>query len=204
VEQFLIILGIIWLAVISPGADFAMISQISSIQGRRAGILAAMGIAIGCWLHVTYAIFGLALVERLFPQALSIIRVAGAIYLIYLGIKMMLAKTKPAIADAPACEGNETRAFITGLLTNSLNPKTSVFVVSLYAQGIGRETSIFVQLGYGAAISLSHLIWFGLVAVFLSQSAIRAYVLANQRAVNIVIGCMLILLGIALALSDIG
>jgi threonine/homoserine/homoserine lactone efflux protein len=94
VEQFLIILGIIWLAVISPGADFAMISQISSIQGRRAGILAAMGIAIGCWLHVTYAIFGLALVERLFPQALSIIRVAGAIYLIYLGIKMMLAKTR--------------------------------------------------------------------------------------------------------------
>ncbi len=203
-EHIFVILGIIWLAVISPGADFAMISRISAIQGRRSGILAAAGIATGCWFHVAYAIFGLALVERVFPQALLLIRFAGAVYLVYLGITMIRAVPTTVAANAPYDESGNTRAFITGLLTNGLNPKTSVFVVSLYAQGIGGETPILTQLGYGAAISLTHLVWFGAVAVFLSQPAIRAHVLSNQRAVNTVIGGILVLLGIALALSSGG
>lgn len=75
--------------------------------------------------------------------------------------------------------------------------------MSLYAQVIGRTTPIAVQIGYGAFISLSHLLWFGAVATFLSRPTIRARVLANQRVVNAVIGAILILLGIVLALSDL-
>lgn len=203
-EHVFVILGIIWLGVISPGADFAMISRLSAIQGRRAGILAAAGIAIGCWLHIAYAIFGLALVERLFPQALTVIRFVGAAYLVYLGLTMAFARTVAVADDTPVTRGGGGRAFVTGVLTNALNPKTSMFVVSLYAQAIGRETSVVVQLGYGAAISLTHLLWFGAIAIFLSRPAIRARVLANQRIVNGVIGGILALLGIILAFSDVG
>ena len=203
-EHFLVILGIIWLAVISPGADFAMISRMSAIQGRLAGITASVGIATGCWFHVTYAIFGLELVERLFPQALEVVRIAGAVYLVYLGITMIFASPATVVDDNPANQDRASRAFITGLLTNGLNPKTSVFVVSLYAQAIGSETPISAQMGYGAAISLSHLLWFGAVAIFLSQPSIRARVLANQKVVNSVIGSILVVLGVALAYSDVG
>jgi threonine/homoserine/homoserine lactone efflux protein len=203
-EHILVIMGVVWLAVISPGADFAMISRLSAVQGRRSGIMAAAGIATGCWLHVVYAIFGLALVERLFPQALVVMRIAGAAYLVYLGISMVLARPAANADGAPVARGSDGRAFVTGLLTNGLNPKTSMFVVSLYAQAIGPATPIGAQIGYGAFISLSHLLWFGAVAVFLSRPKIRAGVLANQRVANYAIGAILILLGVALALSDLG
>jgi hypothetical protein len=105
------------------------------------------------------------------------------------------------IADEAAVALGDSRAFVTGLLTDALNPKTSMFVISLYTQTMGGATPISVQLAYGAFISLSHLLWFGAVASVLSRQQIRAQVLANQRVVNGVIGGILIVLGVALALS---
>ena len=203
-DQFPIILAIIWLAVISPGADFAMVSRVSFIEGQRSGMMAALGIALACWFHIAYAIFGLGLIERLFPHLLDVLRIAGAAYLIYLGLTMVLARPGPVEDQVAVGARHGIKLLTTGLLTNGLNPKTSVFAVSLYAQVIGRDTPLGVQLGYGVAISLSHLIWFAAVAVFLSRPAIRARVLAHQRAVNGSIGAVLILLGIALGVTDIG
>lgn len=206
-EGFFLILGIIWLAAISPGADFAMVSRLSCIDGRRAGLLAALGIAMGCWFHVGYAIFGIAIVERLFPQFLIVLKIGGAAYLIYLGATMALSHLAPHPASTPDAEAPSrpagSRSLTMGLLTNGLNPKTAVFVVSLYAQAIGPGTPLAVKLGYGVAISLSHLIWFATVATFLSQPSIRARVMARQRLANACIGTILILLGIMLGLSDV-
>jgi threonine/homoserine/homoserine lactone efflux protein len=202
-SHLLLILPVIWLAVISPGADFAMISRVSCIDGRRAGIMAALGIALGCWLHIAYAVFGLGIVERLFPQFLTVLKVAGALYLIWLGWTMAMAKAVTAAAEE-ASSRNRRRPLATGLLTNALNPKTSIFVVSLYAQAIGPGTPLATKLGYGAIISLSHLAWFAAVAVFLSHPLIRAWVLARQHVVNRIIGAVLVLLGVALGLADLG
>jgi threonine/homoserine/homoserine lactone efflux protein len=202
-DQFPLILGIIWLAVISPGADFAMVSRVSFIEGPRAGIMAAFGIALACWFHISYAIFGLGMVGQLFPQLLNIIKILGAIYLIYLGLTMVLAKPVPTDDGLPISVSSGGKSFVTGVLTNGLNPKTSIFVISLYTQVIGSSTPLGVQLGYGLAISLSHLVWFVAVAVFLSRPTIRTRVLANQRIANCCIGAILIFLGIALGLTDI-
>ncbi len=201
--HLILILPVIWLAVISPGADFAMISRVSCIDGRRAGIMAALGIALGCWLHITYAVFGLGIVARLFPQFLTVLKVAGAIYLIWLGWTMATTTAVTAAAEGASSQSRR-RPLATGLLTNALNPKTSIFVVSLYAQAIGPDTPLAAKLGYGAVISLSHLAWFATVAVFLSHPSIRAWVLARQHVVNRIIGTVLILLGITLGLPDFG
>ncbi|MDR6147638.1 threonine/homoserine/homoserine lactone efflux protein [Sphingomonas sp. SORGH_AS870] len=202
-SNLLLILPVIWLAVISPGADFAMISRVSAIDGRRAGLMAALGIALGCWLHIAYAAFGLGLVAHLFPQFLSVLKLTGALYLVWLGWTMATAQavTAPAEGVSPR---NRRRPLVTGLLTNALNPKTSIFVVSLYAQAIEPGTQLAVKLSYGAIISLSHLAWFAAVALFLSHPAIRAWVLARQHVVNRIIGTVLILLGVALGLADLG
>ncbi len=202
-EQFLIILGIVWLAVVSPGADFAMVSRASFIEGRTAGLYAALGIAAACWFHIGYAVFGLALVERWFPNLLEVIRYAGAGYLVYLGFSIAFSRPSATDAEDAAAPGKPHRLFLTGLFTNALNPKTSIFVVSLYAQIIGPGTSTGIKLGYGLLISLSHLAWFGLVAFFLSQPAIRARVLKRQRHMNTAIGFILILLGLILAFADL-
>ena len=87
-----LIFGITWLAVISPGTDFAMISRNSFLHGRRAGMLAALGIALSCWFHVFYAVFGLTVMERLFPHLLGIVKIIGAAYLVYVGATTALAR----------------------------------------------------------------------------------------------------------------
>jgi threonine/homoserine/homoserine lactone efflux protein len=202
-DQLPFIFGITLLAVVSPGADFAMISRNSFLYGRRAGILAAVGIGMSCWFHVFYAIFGLAIVQRLFPNILEVIKLAGAGYLIYIGASTVLAKPKSVgPGDVPGGQ-SVARAITAGVLTNGLNPKTAVFVISLYTQIIGPGRSLAFQLGCGLFISLAHLIWFAGVASFLSRPTIRQTVLANQRVFNGLIGSVLVLLGVALALFDV-
>ncbi|EIZ79294.1 RhtB family transporter [Novosphingobium sp. Rr 2-17] len=202
-DQLPLIFGITLLAVVSPGADFAMISRNSFLYGRRAGVLAAVGIGISCWFHVFYAIFGLAIIQRLFPHILDVIKIAGAGYLIYVGATTALARAKTVGADDVPGGQTAVRAITAGILTNGLNPKTAVFVISLYTQIIGPGRSIAFQLGCGLFISLAHLIWFAGVASFLSQPAIRLKVLANQRVFNGLIGAVLVMLGIALVLFDV-
>jgi threonine/homoserine/homoserine lactone efflux protein len=202
-DQLPLIFGITLLAVVSPGADFAMISRNSFLYGRRAGIMAAVGIGLSCWIHVFYAIFGLAIVQRLFPNILDVIKLAGAAYLIYIGATTSLAKPKPVGPDDVPGGQTVARAITAGALTNGLNPKTAVFVISLYTQIIGPGRSIAFQLGCGLFISLAHLIWFAGVASFLSQPAIRLKVLANQRVFNGLIGSVLVVLGLALVLFDV-
>ena len=85
-----------------------------------------------------------------------------------------------------------------GFLTNALNPKTSIFVISLYAQVVGHDTAVQVKLAYGALISAIHLMWFALVAFFLSREAVRQYVNRNRRTIDRIIGALLIALGIGL------
>lgn len=197
-----LIFGITWLAVISPGADFAMISRNSFLHGRRAGMLAALGIALSCWFHVFYAVFGLTVMERLFPHLLGIVKIIGAAYLVYVGATTALARPSPTSGEDTGDGHSAMQAITAGMLTNGLNPKTAVFVISLYTQIIGPGRSLAYQLGCGLFISLSHLVWFTGVAAFLSRPAVRARVLANQRIFNAAIGAVLILLGAALAVFD--
>lgn len=89
-----------------------------------------------------------------------------------------------------------------GLLTNSLNPKTSLFVISLYSQIIVSGTVLSEKLVWGAFIALSHLLWFASVSVFMSTPHVRNRILANQRIVNLAIGTVLLALACLLMVND--
>ena len=77
------------LAVISPGADFAMVTRSSYAQGRKAGLAAAIGIALGVQVHVLYTVLGIAVIISQSPVLFMAMKVVGAGYLIYLGYKSL-------------------------------------------------------------------------------------------------------------------
>lgn len=200
------VVAITWLAVISPGADFAVVSRNSSVHGRSAGLASSVGIGAGCFVHVGYAIVGLAVIFQLLPGFFRYIQIIGALYLAYLGVTLMLSKSvdpsdPAAIRHSPR---NSWHFFRMGLLTNSLNPKTSLFVISLYSQVIGLETALSEKLLWGIFIAVSHVLWFGGVSVFMSTPVVRSRILANQRAFNVAIGVALVVLGGLLLGNDIG
>jgi RhtB (resistance to homoserine/threonine) family protein len=192
------------LAVISPGADFAMVTRNSMVLSRRAGVLTATGIALGVLIHVAYSMAGIGLLISRSILLFNLIKFAGAAYLIYLGITMMRAKKADAseVAAEPAAL-SDFDALKTGFFTNALNPKTTLFVVSLFTQVISPQTPLLVQLGYGAFMSLAHLVWFVLVACAFSSDVARRVVASSRHLVERSIGAVLVALGVSLALVSI-
>jgi len=192
------------LAVISPGADFAMVTRNSMVLSRRAGVLTAIGISLGVLIHVAYSMAGIGLLISRSILLFSLIKYAGAAYLIYLGITMMRSKkaepTETAEQRAPLSDFD---ALKTGFFTNALNPKTTLFVVSLFTQVISPETPLLVQLGYGAFMSLAHLVWFVLVACAFSSDVAKRFVASSRHIIERGIGAALVALGLSLAMFSI-
>ena len=197
-EQYAIVLGITVLAVISPGADFAMVSRNSFIHGRQSGMLSALGIGTSCWVHIFYTIFLLAAMQKLLPNLLLYVRFAGAAYLAYVGLTTMLSGASVETVSTDVTNLNSARSFMSGFLTNALNPKTAVFVISLYTQLIGPHSSLAYALFCGATISLCHLVWFVIVSISLSQQTARTWVLRHVVVFNRIIGTILLCIAASL------
>ncbi len=187
------------LAVISPGADFAMVTRNSYLYGRRAGLLAASGIALGVQVHVMYTMLGVGLLISKSPGLYFAIKIIGAIYLIYIGYQTFFARAVISAETGTGQPLNNLAALRAGFMTNAFNPKTTLFVLSTYTQVVQVDTSLLAQFGYGLFMSAAHWIWFSLVALFFSDHRLRNLMLRQQVMLNRFIGSVLILLGVTLA-----
>ena len=200
--ELLAVVAITFFAVISPGPDFAMVSRNSLLLSRRSGVLTALGIGTGVCVHVTYTLLGVGLLIQQSLWLFNLIKLEGAAYLIFLGIKMLRAKpaTDEVLAEQPAL--SSLGALRTGFLTNELNPKTTIFIVSLFMQVVQPQTPLAVQLGYGAFIVLAHAVWFSAVAIFFSTDSVRGRLLAVRHWIDRVFGALLVGFGMLLALTQ--
>lgn len=190
------------LAVISPGADFAMVTRSSYAQGRKAGLAAAAGIALGVQVHVLYTVLGIAVIISQSPVLFLVMKVLGAGYLIYLGYQSLTNTTRISLEGQPSATGL-LAAMRTGFLTNALNPKTMLFVVSAYTQVVQPGTPLGLDFAYGAFMSFAHWVWFSLVAVFFSSAGLRKAMIERQVVVDRVIGVALIGLGLAVVVAGV-
>ncbi len=199
-NEIIAIAIIILLAVISPGADFALVSQNSYLYGRKQGIYTAYGIACAVWIHISYSVLGLSFLKHYIPNLLHIIQYIGALYLMYIGYKTF---TQQQISDhATHTLLRPRQAFIQGFLGNSLNPKPTLFVMSIFAQLLRGNHGLMHLIGYGMFISASHLLWFLLISLFCSTPVIRNKILRKQVSINRVIGTVLATLGLCLFLTN--
>ncbi|MFF4320580.1 LysE family translocator [Streptomyces sp. NPDC001568] len=189
------------LAVISPGADFAMVVRNSYLYGRPTGLFAAAGVAAGVLVHVSYTMLGVGLLIASSTALFTAIKLAGAAYLVWIGVRTFRARAEPAV-DLESKSGlTPLGALRSGFLTNVLNPKTTLFVVSTFTQVVNPGTSTWQQAGYGLFMAAAHLVWFGSVALFFSDSRLRDRMLKAQKALNRVIGSVLVGLGVGLGFA---
>ncbi len=140
IENFYLFLTVSILINLSPGPDMIYTAARSLSQGTKAGIFSAVGIFTGCLFHITAAAFGLSKIIEESVFLFSIIKYAGAAYLIYLGIRSLLSKgkTKAGIASLPAMTNR--KIFLQGMLTNILNPKVAIFFLSFLPQFINPQS----------------------------------------------------------------
>src|SRR5688572_5126114 len=118
----------------TPGQDTLYIVGRSLSQGRRAGVLSVLGISSGSVLHTLAAAFGLSAILATSAQAFVVVKLVGAAYLVYLGVRMIVDRPTP-VGTAPAFAiDSDWAVYRTGLLTNVLNPKVALFFLAFLPQ----------------------------------------------------------------------
>lgn len=191
------------LAVASPGPDFAIVLRQSLVHGRRTAIWTGLGIGTAILLHVGYSLLGLGLLLRGSALWFEVVKYGGAAYLAWLGGQSLFARPRPATApvaggaDAPSTHG----AFVTGFLTNVLNPKVALFFISLFALVVSPRTPKLIQAGYGLWMSLVTMAWFSLVAVLFTRERTRAAFLRRGPLIDRALGAVFLALAASLVFA---
>lgn len=199
-NEWIAVITITTLACISPGPDFAMVSRNGLLLSRRAGVLTAVGIGMGVLVHVCYTLLGLGLVLQQTLWLFSALKLAGAAYLVYLGVKMLRSKPVIERLDAPPPVMSDLAALRTGFLTNALNPKTAIFIVSLFMGVVRPDTALTVQIAYGLFIAGAHILWFSLIALCFSAGRVREKLVAARHWIDRIFGGLLVSFGVLLTI----
>ncbi len=152
---------------ISPGPDFIIVASRAVGQGRRAGILTAFGVSTGILIHMFAAAFGLAALLQVWPIAFSVVKWAGVAYLVYLGVRMLIAKASSFDVSAPQTQRSDRQLFVQGLFCNLLNPKIAIFFLAFLPQFTdpSRGDLTLQMLFYGAVFASGGLAWIIFVAM---------------------------------------
>ena len=145
------LMAIFSFAIVSPGADLAMVMRQSLVHGRRAAIVTSFGIGASLMVHVTYTILGLGLIISQSIYLFNIVKWCGVAYLVYIGVKALRAKgtdltLAPADADETKVGQSTLRAFSLGFLANLLNPKAVFFFLSIFSTVVSAHTPIAVRI----------------------------------------------------------
>jgi len=158
--------------VIMPGPNTLYIMARSVQQGLAAGIVSCLGVLVGTLVHVTAAAIGISALLLSSALAFYTLKYAGAAYLVYLGIRTLLAQEQTTTEADPAPEKSLRAAFYQGITVNVLNPKTAVFISAFLPQ--------FIDAGRGSVTAQIFLL--GAILVTIGAMSDLTYALLAGKA----------------------
>lgn len=189
--------------IATPGQDNIYILTRGVAQGRRAALVSAWGVCLGLVVHTTFAAVGLSALLAQSAAAFSVVKWAGAAYLVYLGVRTILSP------DSFAPSGEETPAaglgkvFWQGVASNVLNPKVALFFLAFLPQFVSAEASNVQFLLFGSLFALIALIVTSVIALF--SGALGDWLGSRPGFAGVLrwaTGGVLVGLGLRLALTD--
>lgn len=196
-------LAILFFGVISPGPDFFMVLRNSLSFGRRAGIVSALGIGIGCLVSFAILMCGLNFLFSYPLIRLGLTLLCGG-YLMYLGwcsIRQKVQSNKPNYQQKNVTKPMRIY-FKHGFFTNILNPKLYAVSGAILAyteqQNPGIMTNVAILLGNAIMVFA----WFAFVAIMLSYTRIQSLYFRREQIINYLLGATLIFVGIRLLFSS--
>lgn len=189
---------------LTPGPDTLYILGRSIAQGRRAGVASALGISVGSVFHTCAAALGLSAFLATSAWAFTAVKLAGAAYLILLGLRALLQRNHDLSIPANFKQSDSTAAFRQGILTNILNPKVALFFLAFLPQFIDSatpsKTAAFLLLGL--TFVTTGTIWCLILAWFSSAFSARLRESPTLTALlNRAVGSLFIFLGVRLAVA---
>jgi threonine/homoserine/homoserine lactone efflux protein len=156
------------LITVSPGPDNLMVLGMGISKGRKQGIIFGLGCALGCLSHTVLAVIGVSAIIAASPIAFTALKIAGGIYLLWLGINALRSRGGTKVNDVIDDEQILTRLFFKGVLANAINPKVVLFFLSFLPQfvipsngNIGWQMAVL-----GVTFTAQAAVLFGLLGFF--------------------------------------
>lgn len=192
---------------ITPGVDLLYIMNRSAAQGKKAGVIAALGIGAGCVVHVLAATLGLSMILVSSSLAFSCVKYLGAVYLIYLGVTTFLSLKHNAIRDTRQSSSvlSHGKIFRQAILVNILNPKVALFFMALLPQFVspGAEHPALAFFFLGMLFNVNGTLVNIVFALFTSALAVKFNTTGTlSRLLKSLVGTLFVVLGIRLALTS--
>lgn len=189
-------------AVVSPGANFLIVSRNSLAYTRQAGLFTARGVALGSLTYITIGLLGFATVIAGSPLIFNLIKLVGTIYFFYVGAKTLMALRNPVRLEnrdaAAQPEMNPRAAFLSGMGTALSNPTSALYFLSLFTTFVETTAPAAEKVLTGLVLVTISFTWYTIVAATFSNARVRAFYLRFEKWLNGFIGLMWILLGIKL------
>ena len=188
------------LGAMSPGPSLAVVLAHTLRQGHGSGYAAAISHGIGVGLYGLLTVAGLAALVTGSPMLFGALQLAGAGYLIFMGIKSLRANSSPLAPTEPSAERVRENPWRDGFLVAFLNPKLAVFMLALFSQFLSPETDWTQRLIMAATVGTLDALWYSAVVMFISRPPVLARLRQASGTIDRVLGVVLI----ALAITVIG
>ncbi|WP_457567789.1 LysE family translocator [Desulfurobacterium sp.] len=191
-------LFIVWtLLLLTPGPDFILVMKNTISGGYKNGFLTILGITAGIVIHTITAVFGICLLSKN-PTAFNIVKTAGALYLVYIGVSGFLQLKKKS-QNLHINKDKRTlqpgKSFREGFFCNILNPKLPLILLGIFTQLIPPRTPTFTKLLFGAEIVATSFVMWNAVSLFFGSRRVLDRILRFEKEIMFAANLVLILLG---------
>lgn len=185
------------LAVMSPGPSFLITARTAVARSRSDGVMVAIGLGAGSIVWASAALLGLNSLFRQFHWLYFSMKVAGALFLIWLAFQILRHAADPVEIDGGGKEHGQN-PLLRGFLTQIANPKVVVFFGSIFVAMLPGEVPAWMIVALIVMVTVNEIVWYSLVALFFGSSPVRRFYLLAKRWIDRVTGVFLGLLGLRL------
>ena len=198
------ILAALSVGVISPGPSFVMVARTAVASSRSNGLAAALGMGAGSVLFALAALLGLHATLLAVPSLYLALKVAGGIYLAWLGFRIWISAKQPfAVPGEPSGRGTSLPGSLgLGFVTQISNPKTAIVYASVFAAFLPAAPSAGFDIALVAIVFAIEAGWYSIVALALSSERPRRAYLRCKAGLDRVAGGVMMLLGLKLVISS--
>jgi RhtB (resistance to homoserine/threonine) family protein len=194
------------LLTLIPGSDTMLVIRSVLARGTHSGLITVLGICSGSFIHASLSALGLSLILVRSAAAYEVVKIAGACYLVFLGIqslRQLWRKEAMVQTEPPVLFSKRTRvAFFEGLLNNLLNPKTALFYLAFLPQFIAADDPAFAKSMLLAGIHfVQGIVWLALVALFVGRLKLWLSHPRVKKTLEAAVGLVFIGFGLRLALE---
>ena len=187
--EWLTIFSICLIGAITPGPSLIVILYITNTKNLFSGIIASLGHGCGIFIYALISIFSLSFLLHIAPFMVDIIQFIGALFLIYIGSKILSFKPlKQKDNHKYKLPASFFGSYVIGLTTSLINPKVIIFFSAVFSQFLNDDYNFYTKLGMAMLASTVDAAWYMVASFSITFSIVQKYILLKQKKFSLFVG----------------